>query len=102
MYDGSQTNITRDDKGNSQKITLLRRVKQGDPLSCLLFDLIIDSLIEKLNKTTENISLNGENVSILAFADDMVTLTRNAEQANKQLKIIDKYMSALAMTAQAE
>lgn len=102
MYGGCRTKASVGNDGSSLEIILRRGVKQGDPLSPLLFNLIIETLVEKLDKTTEDIKLNGENVSILAFADDLVIFARNKEQARKQLQIINKYLSALGMSAQAE
>lgn len=53
-----------------------RGVKQGYPLSPLIFNLALDPIIEKLDETMQSVSLRDERVSILAFADDLILLGR--------------------------
>ena len=52
-------------------------MKQGCPLSPLLFNLIIDELIEKLKRTNIGIELGGEKICCMAFADDLVLISEN-------------------------
>jgi hypothetical protein len=50
-------------------ITLQRGVKQGDPLSPLLFNLVLEPLLDRLHQM-EGIPLGKECISVIAFADD--------------------------------
>lgn len=73
-------------RGHSNEISINRGVKQGDPLSPILFNIALDGLITKL----ENSGLGGTlgtgddriRITSMAFADDLVILTDN--EANMQ------------------
>ncbi|CAK9796162.1 Retrovirus-related Pol polyprotein from type-2 retrotransposable element R2DM [Anthophora quadrimaculata] len=84
---------------NNEKIEmgLQRGVKQGDPLSPLLFNLVLDPIIESIDETTEGVKLGDSKVSILAFADDLVLLAKDKEAAQKQAKMLYEYLRKLGM-----
>ena len=96
MYENCSTSI-RTKEGGSMQITLKRGVKQGDPLSPLLFNIIMDPIIEAINGTSQGVSLEGANVAILAFADDIVLVGKDREEASKQLALLSKYLDNLGM-----
>ena len=73
-----------------------------EPLSPLLFNLIIDPIIGRLDETTEGIKLENENISVLAFADDLVLLAKNKEIAEKQNRLLNNYLKDLKMKVSAE
>jgi hypothetical protein len=74
---------------DSIKIQLKRGVKQGDRLSPLLFDVTLDPIIEAINSGTTGIDMAGTNVSILAFADDIVLIANNTTiTAREQLTML--------------
>jgi hypothetical protein len=57
------------------EITFLRGVKQGDPLSPLLFNLCLEPLLELVEKKTSGININdNRKIPVLTFADDVVLL----------------------------
>lgn len=62
---------------STRKIEINSGVKQGCPRSPLLFNLIIDELIEKLKRTNIDIELGGEKICCMAFADDLVLISEN-------------------------
>lgn len=68
-----------------------RGVKQGDPLSPLIFNLIIEPLLVELNKR-EGIRVGDEWVSCLAFADDLTLLAGNRRMAQRLINIVEKYL----------
>lgn len=82
--------------GGNIEISLQRGVKQGDPLSPLLFNLAIDALIEKLEHMS-GLDMGGENLSCLAFADDLYLLASDAPKAQCLLDIVVDYLGALGM-----
>ena len=62
MLDAATTRF-RIDEGYTEEIPLKRGIKQGDPLSGLLFNIAIDAIIRKVQGTKKT-------HEILAFADD--------------------------------
>ncbi|KMQ92432.1 r2 protein [Lasius niger] len=96
MYSGCKTRIkARNDK--AIEIELKRGVKQGDSLSPLLFNLTIDPIIEDINKNTTGIKIQEENLSILAFADDVVLLAKDKLEAKRQIKKLYIFLKNLGM-----
>ena len=55
-------------------------LKQGCSLSSILFNLYINDLIIKINSLDIGIEIDGENVGILAYADDVVLLAENEHE----------------------
>ena len=50
-------------------------LRQGCVLSLLLFSLYINGVVEKLREAKVGVRCGEEQVPVLLFADDMVTLT---------------------------
>ena len=96
MYNGCHTKI-KGGQGGSINITLQRGVKQGDPLSPLLFNTVIDPIICQIENTTKGVDLNDNNVAVLAFADDLVLIGQDRKEAVKQTKMLAKYLGDLGM-----
>ena len=66
-------------------------VKQGDPLSPTLFSVFINSLLEELNDTCSGLVVNGINVSVLAYADDIVIVARSEQYLQALLDKLDTW-----------
>lgn len=96
MYNGCHTTI-KGSNGGCIKITLQRGVKQGDPLSPMLFNTVVDPIITNIERATKGIDLNGNNVTILAFADDLVLVGQDRDEAARQLKMLGEYLKNLGM-----
>ncbi|KAG7196444.1 hypothetical protein KM043_000647 [Ampulex compressa] len=97
MYKGCTTRI-KASKGRTVNINLKRGVKQGDPLSPILFNLSVEHIIDSISNKYEGIELASENVSILAFADDVVLLGSNKVVAQKQLSFLSDELKKLGMS----
>ncbi|GAQ86738.1 Reverse transcriptase-related protein [Klebsormidium nitens] len=66
-------------------------VKQGCPLSPLLFGLYIDGLEESM-RGEEDPTLKGVRFPLLAFADDVLLLSRNPEgDLQRKLRLLEKF-----------
>jgi hypothetical protein len=92
MYSGISTQIN----GVGSFIPLVRGVKQGDPLSPLLFNIVMDPLIQDLQGT--GFRIGGHEIGALAFADDIVSLARSIEGVQNHVDQVGRYMNKLGMT----
>lgn len=73
-------------------------MKQGDALSPLLFNLVLDGLIRKLHRGMKGVITEGsKRVPILAFANDMVLGSESQEEMDKGLKLVDEFLAELGM-----
>ena len=97
MYQGCKTSI-KAAENKYVKIELKRGVKQGDPLSPLLFNLAIEPIINHINKKTTGVPISNKTVSVLAFADDIILIAKDDLEAKKQINYINKYLSDIGMS----
>ena len=81
----------------SPNISLKRGVKQGDPLSPLLFNLIMDPLICDLSENFSGFPIGDQRVSVLAFADDIILLAGSVEEGQRMLNRVYEFLSGLGM-----
>lgn len=67
------------------KMNIIRGVKQGDPLSPLLFNLCLDKVINKLQEMKGFQLPNSECLSCMAFADDILLFAETKPKASDLL-----------------
>ena len=91
MYLNSFTTISVGGK-STRKIKINSGVKQGCPLSPLLFNLILDELLENLKKLGVGININDQLVSVMAFADDLVLITEHSSNMLVAIKEYQKFL----------
>ena len=86
IYTGSTTRV-KIDKAHSEEIQCRRGVKQGCPLSPILFDLALEQLVSGLENGRESgYPIAGEEkVAALAYADDLCLLTDSQVSLQKML-----------------
>uniref|UniRef100_A0A6M2DYL2 Putative reverse transcriptase n=1 Tax=Xenopsylla cheopis TaxID=163159 RepID=A0A6M2DYL2_XENCH len=96
MYNGVST--TMKVGKDSFNINLLRGVKQGDPLSPLLFNIVMNPLIEHLNGTEFGLKFENAKINVLAFADDIIIVSDSAEGAQSMLNITNAYLQYLGLS----
>lgn len=82
-YDQCSTEISIEGDTVCQ-LDVLRGVKQGDPMSPVLFNILMDELVSKLNKMP-GAMFGTENISCFAYADDLVLVADSARAANNLL-----------------
>ena len=84
-------------RGSATTIMLKRGVKQGDPISPLIFNAIIDTLLEQLESLPGHSIDENHTISSLAFADDLILMAATREDAQKLLLHTKGYLRALGM-----
>jgi butyrate kinase len=82
---------------HSIQIQLKRGVNQGNPLFPLLFNVTLNPIKEAINSGTTGIDMARKNVSILAFSDDIVLISKNTTTAQEQLTMFSSFLTQLGM-----
>ena len=74
-------------------IDFTRGVRQGFPLSPILFNLYVNDIFELMNKNNEsNVYLNKDvPINVLMYADDLIILSDSPEGLQKQIDKLNTY-----------
>lgn len=88
IYDNSKAKIKLEKEGEEIKIE--RGVRQGDPLSPKLFTAVLEEVFRQLDWENCGLSINGENLSHLRFADDLIILSSSSEGLQAMLNDLVK------------
>lgn len=95
MLEGSTTEVWYGGESTGE-IAVLRGVKQGDPISPLLFNLVLDELLVKLNQAGLGYRYRRgdevvDRVGVLAYADDLVLCGEGPVEINRMLGICQSF-----------
>lgn len=95
IYSNSTTVLMAEDWGSGD-IHPKRGVKQGDPLSPVIFNLIINRLLEKLPDEV-GVSVGSTNINAIAFADDIVLLASTPKGLQLLLDLTHEFFNSCGM-----
>uniref|UniRef100_A0A3B3V1B0 Reverse transcriptase domain-containing protein n=1 Tax=Poecilia latipinna TaxID=48699 RepID=A0A3B3V1B0_9TELE len=79
-------------RGRTRAIQLRVGVKQGDPMSPLLFNLCLDPLLTFLDQRGSGYTLSGQRITALAYADDLVLLSGSWAGMAVNLRILERFL----------
>ena len=86
------------DKQDMGKVTISTGVKQGDPLSAILFNCVLDKFLSAL-PTDIGGTVSGKKIPALAFADDLLLLTNSSPAMQLLLDLLGKFLDSEGMKA---
>ncbi|NXN12361.1 PO21 protein, partial [Indicator maculatus] len=101
LYDNIHTVIKIKD-GQSDSIWTRTGVKQGNPMSSLLFNLCIDPLSCTLEELGNGFDYDKAKITTLAFADDLVLLSSSWSGMNKNIEILEALCELTGLKTQGE
>ena len=90
LYSKASTTV-RVGEERTRPINILRGVKQGCPLSPLLFNLVMDELLDEMRNLNVGVRVGDERVSIMAFADDLVIITESGDHCSRALSTCSEF-----------
>jgi hypothetical protein len=99
LYTEATTSISVGGK-NTSSMPLTSGVKQGCPLSPILFNLVLDELITLIGDDN-GVDLNDKKIAILAFADDLVLLSPTTDGMETNLKLCEGFFDKRSMKLNA-
>jgi hypothetical protein len=98
LYDAPVFTVRGDGGVCGVDVRLTRGVRQGCPLSPILFDIFIDDLIECVRAFGPVVpGLDGRRVPGLLFADDTVLLAESAVELQASLDLVGRWAAANGM-----
>ena len=91
IYSGSSQRV-RCSEGFTDDIPVNVGIKQGCPLSPLLFNLTLEALLPALNRVTSGYNMeNGSRLKQLAYADDLCVVATSKEEITSLLAVIEEF-----------
>ena len=81
----------------SNKFQIQKGVRQGDTLSPILFNDGLEQVFRMLKWDNKGISINGDKLNHLRFADDTVLISNNGEEAQEMPNELNQESSKLGM-----
>ena len=94
LYFGMQATVLVEGGGESRYFDVQRGVRQGDPLSPLLFNFVLHQTLQEVNTiwkrrgygTNVGLTLGGHRLTHVAFADDMTLISRSRLSMKRMLE----------------
>ena len=96
LYDGASTRISNG-RPVTIKIKIRSGVKKGCSLSPLLFNIVMNELVDELNPRLGYKKQNASSISIMAFADNLVLISESQTGIESLLKKTETFMPRRGM-----
>ena len=87
-------------EGYTPDISMKVGVKQGDPMSPILFNLALDPLIQTLELEGRGFPTDRESITAIAFADDLAVLSDSWEGMVHNLAVLEEFSRLTGMKVQ--
>ncbi|KAK9535979.1 hypothetical protein VZT92_005804 [Zoarces viviparus] len=98
-YKGCSTTV-KCVEGTTGNIAMRVGVKQGDPMSPLLFNLAMDPLVQALETEGQGLEVRGKAITAVAFADDLAILSDSWEGMTLNISILETFCELTGMKVQ--
>ena len=96
MYDGCTTRVRAAD-GYTAPVPIHSGVRQGCPLSPIVFDFAIDSVLRAVTAIDAGFDLSGLRFSTLAYADDIALVADSPEGMQRLLAAAEDRASSVGL-----
>jgi len=90
LYSSINACVKLGDK-TSRNVSMRQGVRQGCPLSPILFNLFVEALAERLRKSGFGAKINGIDLESLLYADDVVLLGESTADLQGMIDVVDKF-----------
>jgi hypothetical protein len=90
LYSSINACVKLGDK-TSRNVSMRQGVRQGCPLSPVLFNLFVEALAERLRKSGFGATINGIDLESLLYADDVVLLGESTADLQGMIDVVDKF-----------
>uniref|UniRef100_A0A914X2I6 Reverse transcriptase domain-containing protein n=1 Tax=Plectus sambesii TaxID=2011161 RepID=A0A914X2I6_9BILA len=97
LYDGCVTNVRTMD-GLTDDIPILSGVKQGCPLSPIVFNIAIEPIIRAVQRLQRGYLLHGVKHDVLAYADDLVLISGSVAGLQRMLDTTSRVATWAGLT----
>lgn len=83
--------------GKAVEVTIGRGVRQGDGLSPRLFVSVLDTVFNRLQWAKKGVSIDGEFLSHILYADDCVLISHDSRQIQKMVKELERELITVGL-----
>ena len=83
---------------NSIEINIKRGVRQGDTISPKLFTACLEQVFCNIDWKDKGINVDGKNLHHLKFADDIIIISKNLEDAESMLQDLNKESKSFGLS----
>ena len=90
LYSSIQSRV-RVDNQESKSVQMRQGVRQGCPLSPVLFNCFINELAKKLRDTNMGLQVEDKLINALLYADDVVLMAETPEHLQKLIDVVDDF-----------